>query len=256
MESHIGQSSESGMEKEGRRLIIEAAALGLSIRLLGGVAIWVRASDETRGLLGRHYPDLDFAAHGKQSRALRRFLEESGYKPLRTFNATHGARRLLYHAPDGSFQIDLFLDVFEMCHKLDFSERLEVEDATLPAAELLLTKLQIVRVNRKDIGDVLMLLCDHELAAADGPSLLNVDRVATVCAADWGLYTTTSDNLGTVREMVPDFGFGGEAITTLTERIDGLTRHLEAAPKSRTWKLRAKIGRRLRWYEEVEEVTR
>jgi hypothetical protein len=31
---------------------------------------------------------------------------------------------------------------------------------------------------------------------------------------------------------------------------------MEAAPKSLAWKMRAKVGTRVRWYEEVEEVQR
>ena len=123
-----------------------------------------------------------------------RVLEEEGFEPERVFNATHGARRLLYHGP-GGWQVDIFLDTFEMSHTLDLGTRLEAEPETLAAAELLLTKLQIAEVNAKDLSDTAMLLWDHEPAAADGPGLLNLDPVVSRCAADWGLYTTVTDNL-------------------------------------------------------------
>jgi len=104
------------------------------VRLVGGAAIWIRASERARGLLGRDYPDLDLVAHRKQSRPLRDLLEELDYEPERTFNATHGARRLLYHARDRSFHLDVFLDEFVMSHTLDLGARLEIESPTLPAA--------------------------------------------------------------------------------------------------------------------------
>ncbi|MEA2245211.1 MAG: hypothetical protein QOD24_4767, partial [Solirubrobacteraceae bacterium] len=38
--------------------------------------------------------------------------------------------------------------------------------------------------------------------------------------------------------------------------IDAIAEAMERAPKTRAWKLRAKIGERKRWYEDPEEVDR
>jgi hypothetical protein len=241
-------SSGEAIVAEGRRLVEEAAALGIAVRLLGGAAIWLRATARSRSLLGRDYPDLDVVAHRKQSRELRGLLEREGYEPERVFNATHGAKRLLYHAGDRSYHLDVFLDVFMMSHELDLGARLEVESLTLPAAELLLTKLQVAEVNRKDLTDSVLLLLDHELADVDGPELLNVAEVAAACGGDGGLYTTVTDNLQKLREL-PEAAAVAAKVDELEERLDG-------APKSRAWKLRAKVGRRVRWYELPEEVVR
>ena len=164
------------MVAAGRAIVATAAARSIPVRLVGGVAIYLRGSPPARAALGRSYPDIDLVAHKKQSRALRGILEETGFEPERVFNATHGARRLLYHAPDG-WQVDVFLDTFEMSHTLDLGRRLEAEPETLAAAELLLTKLQIAEVNRKDLSDTAMLLWDHQPAGEDGPGLLNVTAV-------------------------------------------------------------------------------
>jgi hypothetical protein len=40
----------------------------------------------------------------------------------------------------------------------------------------------------------------------------------------------------------------------MTARLDALLERIEAEPKTRGWKLRAKIGERKRWYELPEEV--
>jgi hypothetical protein len=241
---------------EGRRLVQEAAARGLDVRLLGGIAIWARSSNGAQNALGREYPDIDLAARKQQSRQLRDLLEELGYEPERTFNATHGARRLLYHTPDRSYHLDVFLDELGMSHNLDLAERLDTEELTLPAAELLLTKLQVAELNKKDAADAAMLLLEHEPADEDGPGKLNVARVAELCAADWGLYTTATDNLAKVREHLPELLPDETARETVVTRIAELERRLEEEPKTRSWKLRAKIGRRKRWYEVPEEVTR
>ena len=228
----------------------------LAVRLFGGVAIWQRSSARTRSLLGRDYADVDLVAHRRASRDVRDLLEAAGYVPERTFNATHGASRLLYHAADGSFHIDVFLDRFTMSHELDFSSRLELEPLTLTAADLLLAKLQVAEVNRKDLTDVAMLLLDHEPGDGDGPRQLNSAYVSTVCAADWGLSTTAGDNLDALDELAPELALSGEEASTLRERTAALRGWMEQAPKSRAWRLRAKIGRRKRWYETPEEVVR
>jgi hypothetical protein len=243
------------MAAAGRAVVAAAAARNIPVRLIGGVAIWLRASPAARAALGRRYPDIDLVAHRKQSRKLRAVLEEEGFEPERVFNATHGARRLLYHSPEG-WQVDIFLDTFEMSHTLDLGTRLEAEPETVAAAELLLTKLQIAEVNAKDLSDTAMLLWDHQPAGTDGPGLLNLGPVASRCAADWGLYTTVTDNLAACAELLGSLVAAEADRTRIAGRITAVTDALAAAPKSMSWQLRAKVGRRKRWYELPEEVTR
>lgn len=241
---------------EGPRLVSVAEQAGIPLRLFGGVAIWLRSSELTRAALGREYADADFVAHRRGSRALRDLLEHEHYEPERVFNATHGASRLLYHAPSGAFHIDVFLDSFEMSHKLDFEARLEREQVTMPAADLLLAKLQVAEINQKDLTDTAMLLLDHELGDEDGSGQLNAGYLSAVCATDWGLFTTVADNLDALQRLAPELPVADTQAANLSARVPALRERLEQAPKSRAWKLRAKIGRRKRWYETPEEVVR
>jgi hypothetical protein len=241
---------------QGRRLVAEAAARGLPIRLVGGVAFWLRVGDRARELFARTYPDLDIVAHKRSSRMLRTLFEELGYRPERTFNAMHGATRLLYRSPDNTYQIDVFLDEFAMCHKLDLGPRLDTEDLTLPAAELLLTKLQIHQLNRKDLVDILMLMSDHELAGSDGPHLVNAPQVEELCSQDWGLYTTVTDNLRAVENRTSGIITDASLAETTRSRLEKLRVRLEKAPKTVGWNLRAAVGRRMQWYMLPEEVVR
>lgn len=244
------------MVEAGRGLVATAAASAIPVRLLGGVAIWIRSGDAARAALGRDYPDIDVLAHKRQSRDLRRVLESSGFRPERVFNATHGARRLLYHFPNENSHVDVFLDIFEMSHTLDLGSRLETEPETLPAADLLLTKLQIAEINRKDLSDVAMLLWDHEPAAGDGPGQVSMTRLAKVCGDDWGLYTTVTDNLSRATPLLAELPLAGADRARVAGRIEAIGRALEAAPKTMGWRMRAKVGRRVRWYEVPEEVVR
>jgi hypothetical protein len=241
---------------EGVRLVDDADGAAVPLRLFGGVAIWERSSESTRAALGREYADIDLVAHRKGARALRELLEQHGYVPERTFNATHGATRLLYHAPDGSFHIDVFLDRFEMSHRLDFEGRLELEPRTLTAADLMLAKLQVAEVNHKDLTDLAMLLLDHQLSDADTRDVINAHYVSDLCAGDWGLFTTAYDNLEALEKLLPELALPGADSVRVQSRAAALRDRLEQAPKSRAWKLRARIGRRKRWYEVPEEVER
>jgi hypothetical protein len=249
-----GAVGEPAMVAAGLGVVAAAAARSIPVRLLGGVAIWIRASAAARGALGRSYPDIDLVAHKKQSRELRAVLEEQGLEPERVFNATHGARRLLYHGP--GWHADVFLDTFQMSHTLDLGERLEAEGQTLAAAELLLTKLQIAEVNRKDLSDVAMLLWDHQPGSADGPGQLNALRVARVCAGDWGLFTTVADNLAACAALLPELVAGHGDRDRISARITAVAAALRDAPKTTGWRMRAKVGRRVRWYQTPEEITR
>jgi hypothetical protein len=227
---------------------------GVDVRLLGGIAIWLRAAEPTRQMLGRAYADIDLVTTKKQSRALRELLEGRGYVPDKMFNNLQGHTRLYYHSPDGEYHVDVFIEKFVMSHELELGRRLHTEPITLPAAELLLTKLQIAELNHKDASDTAMLLADHELAHDDGAGLLNVSHVAELCASNWGLYTTVTDNLQTTQTLLGDL----VEDTTVRERVDRrlntLLSDLEAAPKSGAWRRRAKIGRRKKWYQTPDEV--
>jgi hypothetical protein len=241
---------------EARRVYEHAASDGVQVRLLGGVAIWLRASDQMRRALGRDYADIDLATTKKQAKGLRAVLEELDYVPDKMFNATQGDTRLYYHAPDGSYHVDVFIEKFVMSHELRLGPRLDTEQYTLPAADLLLTKLQIAELNRKDASDAAMLLADHELAETDGSGLLNVRYVSELCAESWGLYTTVTDNLETTRSLLVEILPDEQPRDRVEQRTRTLLSDLEAAPKSSGWRRRAKLGRRKRWYQTPDEASR
>src|SRR4030095_8322832 len=110
-------------------------------------------------------------------------------------------RRLLYYDEANGRQLDVFVGAFRMCHTLELDDRLTLDPATLAPADLLLTKLQVVEVNRKDQTDALALLLCHELAAERAGDVIGIDRLAAVTARDWGWFTTVADNLVWLREL-------------------------------------------------------
>jgi hypothetical protein len=218
------------------------------VRLLGGVAVNVRS----RGLppsLTREYQDLDFAAAKKSAGDLQKLLRDLGYEPHLGFNAMNGRERLLFYDNPNGRQVDVFVSSFRMCHEIPLEKRLAVDEDTVPLAELLLTKLQIIELNEKDVRDTVALLLEHDVT--DDDAGVNAPHVASLCAADWGLWRTISRNLETLRLRLESYDIDREAVS---DRVSLILERIEAEPKSRSWRMRAKIGERKRWYELPEEV--
>jgi Uncharacterised nucleotidyltransferase len=237
---------------EGHRLLGIASQEGVPLRLLGGVAVRLKAPDVPSSL-AREYKDIDFAVTKKGGGAADRLLKDAGYEPHVAFNAMHARERGLYYDEANGRQVDLFIDAFRMCHEIPLGKRLEVETDTVPLAELMLTKLQIIEVNEKDIRDTVLLFHGHPIADHDNGAV-NGAHIAALCAGDWGLWRTITANLERCRSHVGDYQLPAEDRARIESRFDELLQRIEAEPKSRGWRRRAKVGERKRWYELPEEV--
>ncbi|HJZ47718.1 MAG TPA: hypothetical protein VKE41_11155 [Roseiflexaceae bacterium] len=243
------------IDDEARRIVTAAQARGVLLRLLGGLAVRLRSPSASHRALARGYPDIDFVTVSRGSRAVEALLTELGYEPNKEFNLLNGSSRLLFYDPERERQIDVFVGQFEMCHRLPIGERLDRDQLTVPLAELLLTKLQIVQLNEKDVRDVCALLLDHPLGEGDGEAI-NLARIAQLCAEDWGLWKTVTISLQKVQDFCDAYDLEAASKLTIVERVGILRQALDSTPKSLKWKLRAKLGERVQWYELPEEVQR
>jgi hypothetical protein len=240
--------------EEGQRLVELAKREGASFALLGGVAVRLHAPT-VPAALDREYKDLDFAVPKGRGGDATKILQGAGYEPQVAFNAMNGKERMLFHDNQHGRQVDVFVGSFRMCHEIPLSDRLVPGDETVPLAELLLTKLQIVELNEKDVRDTVLLFYGHEVSDHDEDAV-NADRIAELTAADWGLWRTISANLAKSGEMVDQYELQEDERARVRDRIRHVLDRIEEAPKSRSWKLRARIGERKRWYELPEEVER
>jgi hypothetical protein len=238
---------------EGKRLLARAEAEGVPLRLLGGVAIKLRAPGELPPAFVRSYRDLDFVTVRRAGGSTTAFFRAEGYEPHVAFNALNGHERLLFFDDEHDRQVDVFVGQFNMSHRIPLEDRAALEPGTVPLAELLLTKLQIAELNEKDVRDALALLHGHAVGDGDGDEI-NGRRVAELCAVDWGLWRTFTANLAACREYAGDYDLPAADREEMLTRIDRLAELIEQEPKSRAWRLRAKIGDRKRWYEVPEEV--
>src|ERR1700693_1139492 len=145
---------------EAKRVVESAARAGLTIRGLGGVAVRIQAPAENP-LLPRPIGDIALAIRQGGWRALADFLKSSGYAADDMFNALNGARRLLFFDHANSRKLDVFVGEFEMCHAIPITGRLDKHPMTIPLAELLLTKLQIVQLTERDLRDIYTITYHH-----------------------------------------------------------------------------------------------
>jgi hypothetical protein len=232
--------------EEAKRVLEEAQQNKIVLKLIGGVAVCVNCPSAKRPTLARRYVDIDLVGLSKQSAPIRHFFDKLGYISRDRFNAMYGDRRLIFNDPEHQRRVDVFLDVFEMCHTLNLKDRLQLDGLTIPVADMLATKLQIVEVTQKDYKDMMAILLDHEVGSSDD-KMINGEYLAKLCGADWGIYKTMTMNLGRISKVLPEFQLGDDG-EVVEKRVSTLHRMIEEEPKSLKWKMRARIGERTPWY--------
>lgn len=183
-----------------------------------------------------------------QYKEIGSLFPELGYKPRERFNAMQGYRRMIFEDLIHQRRVDIFLDVFQMCHNFNFKDRLSIDSTTIPLADLLATKLQIVEINTKDIKDILSMLVDHDVGEDDHPEVINGKYLAALCSNDWGVYKTFTTNLNKLFLELNEQGLLGDQKALAEQRMLHLKKLIDDAPKSLRWKLRAKIGEKVPWY--------
>lgn len=228
------------------------------MRLIGALAF--RTHCPTYGYiqdnLGRKFTDFDFVAYPRHVRDIRRVLTELGYEEDKQVTQLFGDRRMLFRDPVFERHIDVFMNVLDFCHPINFVGRLEAEQLTVPLAELMLEKMQIVQINEKDLIDSVMLLREHPLGNTDKETI-NVDVIDRILGNDWGFWRTFTGNLKLLDEKLGHYeGLSEEDRKIVHDRITELMGHIENEPKTLRWKARAKIGEKVKWYKDVEELER
>ena len=236
---------------EAMRIYNAASEKGITLRLIGGTAFQFLCPTFREGSLHRVCHDVDVVGLAKQNRAVRELAASLGYGDDKRFNALHGHQRFLFFDNANKRDLDVFVDRLMQCHDLDFRKRLDIFEPTLPLADLLLSKLQVMHINIKDIRDSICLLQDFPIDNHDN-SAINIDYITQQLGSDWGFWKTIILNLERVAQYLHeelDVNTFSKALENVTE----LQKVLEDCPKSLSWKLRDIVGERVKWYEEPED---
>lgn len=261
--SRADPSSAGFTTARARALVALGAERGVPMRVLGGVAIALRTSSQTPRALLRASNDLDLAVGEGEGRRAGEILLSGGLIPLSDrFNTLHGHRRLVFvSADDNDAKVDVFVGDLEMCHTVPLRRRLEHDPLTLTPTDLLLSKGQIVQLTAKDRLDIYCLLWNHEVengpvrGSAQTPAqTIDAGYIAALCASDWGWWRTLGANFATCARALAEVSLADADETRIGERLTALERAIETAPKSLRWRARSRVGDRVRWYEEPEEI--
>jgi hypothetical protein len=243
----------------GKQLVTLGEERGVTLRLLGHLAVRDHIQDhvELLDLLVRvPTHDIDFMGYSKEQAEAESMFIDLGYEPDPSvaFSQEYGLQRLILHHRENEILAEIFLDQLRMAHTLDFRGRLELDSPTISLVDLLLSKLQIQDISGKDIKDMIVLLAEHELGSASREQI-DVEHLLKLTRNEWGLYYTAKKNLSMIKELAGEY----EVIDTSTRRIvdarvDELMKRMQDEPKTMRWKMRAKVGTRAKWYQDVDEV--
>jgi hypothetical protein len=204
--------------------------------------------------MGRAYTDIDFAGYAEESKEIKALMAGLGYVENQQVSLFSEGSRAIFDNADIDLHVDVFYEKLDFCHVIPWVGRLDVDSPTIPLAEMLLEKMQIVQINEKDVIDTIMLLLEHRLGDSDRETI-NIGHVARLCGKDWGLWRTTTMNLGKVKELAQGYDQLSDAHKAhVASQVDAALARIEDEPKTMAWRLRARVGDRVKWYKHVDEV--
>ena len=243
-------------ESELKRIIKASDESGILLRVIGSLAFQMHCPTYgyIQEAMGRAYTDIDFAAYRKQTKEIKELMSSLGYTENREVFIVSEGERSIFDRPQIGLHVDVFYEKLDFCHVIRWADRLEVDIPTIPLAEMLLEKMQIVQINEKDVIDTIMLFLEHPLGDIDHETI-NIKRIAELCSADWGLWRTTTMNLEKVRQLAHGYKeLKDEDKARIESQVTSALQRIEIEPKPLAWRLRDRVGDRVKWYKEVDEV--
>ena len=255
----MGQQDQSEREKfenELRTILKASDDAGILMRVIGSLAFQMHCPQfgYLQAAMGRAYTDIDFGAYSRQNKQITEMLTKMGYVENREVFIASEGERAIFDKPGTGLHVDIFYEKLDFCHAIYWKDRLEIDSPTIPLTELLLEKMQIVQINEKDIIDTIMLLLEHPLGDTDNETI-NIKLAAQLCANEWGLWRTTSMNLDKVKRLAQHYTqLTPEQKSKVVSQVDTILMRLNDEPKPLPWRIRDRVGDRVKWYKDVDEV--
>lgn len=263
MNSWLTEDQARGSEfiEEALRIVKEGEKRNIPLRLMGGFAIRLHCPNSQHlyeALERKPAYDLDFVTYSKHRPLIKKLFADLGYTPMVSMALLFdtGKNRAVYKDENHKRSVDVFFDKLEMCHVIEFKNRLELDHPTISLSDLLLQKIQICKINEKDIKDVMILLREHQIGETDKETV-NINYIAKLLSKDWGFWYSSTNNLKKTKEFLAEYkNLNDSDREDIEKKINKILKALEDEPKSIQWKLRSKIGASKKWYTEVEELVR
>ena len=250
------QSERDKFENELRTILKASDDAGILMRVIGSLAFQMHCPQfgYLQAAMGRAYTDIDFGAYSRQNKQITEMLTKMGYVENREVFIASEGERAIFDKPGTGLHVDVFYEKLDFCHTIYWKGRLEIDSPTIPLTELLLEKMQIVQINEKDIIDTIMLLLEHPLGDTDNETI-NIKLAAQLCANEWGLWRTTSMNLDKVKQLAQHYTqLTPEQKSKVVSQVDTILKRLNDEPKPLPWRIRDRVGDRVKWYKDVDEV--
>lgn len=241
---------------EAKKIITQTEQKGAPLRLIGALAFHLHCSEyrHIHEKWGRVFTDTDFVAKGEHQKQIIEAYAELGYRDDEMITTLYGTHRLVFDNPETGMHSDIFFDKLDFCHVLQLRDRLDVDDLTIPLAELFLEKMQIYQINEKDIVDTMMLIAEHPIGETD-EEVINAPIIAKVLASEWGFWRTVTGNMDKLLALNATTDLFNDAEKQrIKDRIEEIGKYIENEPKPLAWKMRSKIGDKVKWYKEVDEL--
>jgi len=250
------RSEREKFEKELQNILKASDDAGILMRVIGSLAFQMHCSQygHLQEAMGRAYTDIDFGAYSRQAKQITELMTGMEYIENREVYIGSEGERAIFDKPGTGLHVDIFYEKLDFCHTIYWKDRLEVDSPTIPLVELLLEKMQIVEINEKDIIDTIMLLLEHSLGDVDDETI-NIKLAAKLCANDWGLWRTTTMNLDKVKQLAHHYPqLKPEHKEKVASQVNQILMRINDEPKPLAWRLRDRVGDRVKWYKEVDEV--
>lgn len=250
------RSEREKFENELKAILKASDDADILLRVIGSLAFQMHCPQYgyLQAAMGRAYTDIDFGAYSSQNKQITEMMIRMGYVENREVYIASEGERAIFDKPGTNLHVDVFYEKLDFCHAIYWKDRLEVDTPTIPLTELLLEKMQIVQINEKDIIDTIMLLLEHPLGDIDQETI-NINLAAQLCANEWGLWRTATMNLEKVKQLAQHYTeLTAEQKLKVVSQVDEIIARLNSEPKPLAWRIRDRVGDRVKWYKEVDEV--
>jgi hypothetical protein len=223
----------------------------IEIRVIGGIGIFLKCPEyqELADTTREPFSDIDLITRKKHIEKIENLFESLGFEQNRNFKILFGYQRRIFYTPM-NITVEVYLDDLPLCQDIKISDRICLDYPTLSVTDLLLSKIQRIKLKDKDIFDILILLASCNFTG-ENSNRIDLEYISRLCSKSWRWWKTFKINIDTLYKSKKDFLNNQGDISGKLEQVEHA---IDSKKKSFGWKLRNLIGEKIRWYRYVEDT--